>query len=65
MKFIFLFIFFFLKAFIYLFSCARSLTLVAACEIEPGPPALGARSLSHWTTRDIPRNEIYLYVQLS
>ena len=22
--------------------------------IEPGPPALGAKSLSHWTTREVP-----------
>ena len=22
--------------------------------IEPGPPALGAWSLSHWTTREVP-----------
>ena len=36
--------------------------LVAACmrdlvpqpEIEPGPPALGAWSLTHWTTREVP-----------
>ena len=34
----------------------------AACEIlaprpgiEPMPPALGARSLNHWTTREVPR----------
>ena len=35
--------------------------LVAACiqdlapgpGIEPGPPALGAQSLSHWTTREV------------
>ena len=37
--------------------------LVAACMwdlvpqpgIEPGSPALGARSLTHWTTREVPR----------
>ena len=23
--------------------------------IEPGPPALAAQSLSHWTTREVPR----------
>ena len=42
--------------FIYLFRLRR--VLVAACVwdlvppsgIEPGPPALGARSLTHWTT---------------
>ena len=36
--------------------------LVAACMwdlvprpgIEPGPPALGVQSLSHWTTREVP-----------
>ena len=43
--------------------------LVAACEllveacmqdlaprpgIEPGPPALGVQSLTHWTTREVP-----------
>ena len=22
--------------------------------VEPGPPALGAQSLSHWTTKEIP-----------
>ena len=37
--------------------------LVVACGIlvpwlgiEPGPPALGAQSLSHWTTRGVPEN---------
>ena len=24
--------------------------------IEPGPPALGTQSLSHWTTREVPRS---------
>ena len=57
---------FFLKIFIYLFGCTGS--LVAAygtfsCDMwdlvpEPGierrPPALGAQSLSHWTTREVP-----------
>ena len=28
--------------------------LLFAAGIEPGPPALGARSLSHWTTREVP-----------
>ena len=23
--------------------------------MEPGPPALGAQSLSHWTTREVPQ----------
>ena len=26
--------------------------------MEPGPPALGAQSLSHWTTREVPRQTI-------
>ena len=38
--------------------------LVAACMwdlvpgpgIEPGPPAVGARSLTRWTTREVPAN---------
>ena len=28
--------------------------LVPWLGIEPRPPALGAQSLSHWTTREIP-----------
>ena len=28
--------------------------------MEPGPPALGACSLIHWTTRDIPRAPLIL-----
>ena len=28
--------------------------LVPRPEIEPRPPALGAQSLSHWTTREVP-----------
>ena len=29
--------------------------LVPSPGIEPGPPALGAQSLSHWTAREVPR----------
>ena len=29
--------------------------LVPEPEIKPRPPALGAQSLSHWTTREIPQ----------
>ena len=41
---------------IYLFVCQ---VLVATCEvpwsgIEPGPPAFGAQTLSHWTIREVP-----------
>ena len=28
--------------------------LAAACGIERGPPAWGAWSLNHWTTREVP-----------
>ena len=57
------------KLFIYLYiylsmlglSCKHIGSLVVAWRIsvpwpgiEPGPPALGARSLSHWTTREVP-----------
>ena len=52
-----------------IFSCSMKDLLVAACGllvaagmrdlvpqpgIEPGPPALGARSLNCWTTREVP-----------
>ena len=38
--------------------------LVAACmqdlvsrpEVEPSPPSLGVQSLTHWTTREVPRS---------
>ena len=54
----------------YLFGCNRSQSqhlgsfsrnmgdLVPWPGIEPSPPTLGAQSLSHWTTRDIPRNDL-------
>ena len=29
--------------------------LVPGPRIEPGPPALGVQSLTHWTTREVPR----------
>ena len=37
-----------------IFSCGMW-DLVPWPGIEPGPPALGAQSLSHWTTREVPR----------
>ena len=52
-----------------IFSYGMQTSLVVACEllaaacmrdlvprpgIEPGPPALGAQSLTHWTTREVP-----------
>ena len=30
--------------------------LVPRPGIEPGPPALGAQSLSHWTTKEVPQH---------
>ena len=48
--------FFFLKYFIYLAALDLSCgiwDLVPQPEIEPRPPALGAQSLGHWTTRDV------------
>ena len=34
--------------------------LVPPPGIESVPPAVEARSLNHWTTREIPRNELIL-----
>ena len=53
-----LFIYFF-KSFIYFNLAALGLSCcmwdLAPCPgIEPRPPALGALSLSHWTTREVP-----------
>ena len=42
-----------------IFSCS-TWDLVPWPGIEPGPPALGAQSLSHWTTREIPEFRIFL-----
>ena len=57
-----MFCFGFLKyLFIYLFWLCRALVvgcvqdLVPRPGMEPGPPALAARSLTHWTTREVPR----------
>ena len=34
--------------------------LVPRLGMEPGPPALGAQSLSHWITREVPEvNSIF------
>ena len=37
-----------------IFSCGMW-DLVPRPGIEPAAPALGARSLTHWTTREVPR----------
>lgn len=41
-------------SFIYWLHCAACCILVPRPGIEPVLPALGAWSLNHWTTRDIP-----------
>ena len=58
---IFLNIYLFILAALGLSYSLQDLLVAAACGIyfpgpgiEPGPPALGARSLTHWTTREVP-----------
>ena len=52
--------FYFLKIFIYLFTLAVPglscgvRDLVPRPDIEPRPPSLGAPSLTHWTTWEVP-----------
>ena len=58
---------------IYLFGCAGSCLwhagsfscgmwdLVPWPGIDPGPPALGARSLNHWTTREVPNYYLFSF----
>ena len=36
--------------------------LVPPPGIEPGPPALGARNLSHWATREVPHFHVLCFV---
>ena len=48
---------FFLNFFIYLAALGLSCSmwdLAPGPGVEPGPPSLGAQSLSHWTTREVP-----------
>ena len=40
---------------------ACMLDLVPQPGIKPGAPALGARSLTHWTTREVPQSLKYLF----
>ena len=60
------FSFFFFNIYLF-FGCARfsfsmrtlscgMQDLVPQPGIKPGPPALGVRSLTHWTTREVPPN---------
>ena len=55
----FIYLFLILKSFIYFNWAALGLSccmqdLAPYPGIEPRPPALGAQSLSHWTTREVP-----------
>ena len=63
-------LFFFFKL-VYLFGCTRIFRcsmrdLVPWTRIRPGPPSLGAQSLSHWTIRDVPKSLLlkWLHKQL-
>ena len=54
-------LFFFLILFIYLSALGLSCSMWDLAPwpgIEPGPPALGAQSLSHWTTREVPEKNV-------
>ena len=51
-KILFLFIYFFRLYQVLVVACMWD--LVSWPGIEPGPPALGARTLTHWTTREVP-----------
>ena len=65
----YLFIFKYLFIYLFIYLAALGLScgmrdLVPWPGIESGPPALGAQSLSHWTTREVPPAilEFSLYV---
>ena len=50
--------------FIYLTVLDLYLQRVASSSLismEPGPPALGVWSLSHWTPREVPRKTFFIY----
>ena len=47
-----------------LLVAARTRDLAPRAGIEPGPPALGARSLTHWTTRGVPAIDILTRIAL-
>ena len=38
--------------------------LVPQPGIEPGPPALGAQNLTHWTTREVPHVSLKVYTTM-
>ena len=45
---------------IWTFTCSNQ-DLIPRPGIEPGPPALGAPSLSHWTIREVPELESWVF----
>ena len=49
-----LFICLFVYLFIFRLHCVACGILAPRPGIEPMPPALGAQSLNHWTTREVP-----------
>ena len=52
-------LFFFFNVLFYLFICHVTYgILVPQPGIEPNPPALGAWSLDHWSTRGVPREAL-------
>ena len=54
-------ILYFLKIFIYLIGWSQLWHVGSSSltGIKPGPPALGAQSLSNWTTKEVPPYFIY------
>ena len=50
--------------YIYMYLAAPCWILVPQPGIEPLPPAVEAQRLNHWTTRDVPVQQI-LYVTLT
>ena len=54
----------YLSTYLYIFipHCAACGILVPPQGIKPMPPELGARSLNHWTTREVHIYIIYIYI---
>ena len=48
-----------------IFIVARMRDLVPWPGIKPGPPALGAQSLTHWTTREVPASTLVSLIHSS
>ena len=56
----------FIYTYVYIYICMYLLDcwvlLIAACGIKPRSPALGAWSLSHWTTREVSGRHLFYIV---